>query len=222
MPEAVTLYFDVISPYAWLGLKAAEPFGRAHDLEWRLRPVVYGALLDATGLVGPAEIESKRRYTFFDIGRLAAREGYAFQGPPAHPFRSLEALRTICLFLDRPETLPLAVALADAAWAEGRDLTDPAVIADVVAGRGLDAEGLPGRLADPQIKQRLQTHTAEALEAGVFGVPTFAWRGELFWGHDRLELLAGRLTGTIPDTSERARQFLSRPRGIDRKGSPGR
>ncbi len=220
MSEPVTLYFDFVSPYAWLGLKAAESFGEQHDIDWRVRPVVYGALLDATSLVGPAEVPVKRRYTFVDIARLAMQRGYRIEGPPAHPFRSLEALRSVCLFLDQPNTLALAVAMADAAWSHGRDLTDLEVIAGVVEQCGFDADSLAERLADPAIRQRLQQNTAEALEVGVFGVPTFVWHGELFWGHDRMDVLAGRIEGTIPDVSARALEVLARPRGIDRKRAP--
>ena len=199
-----------------------EAFGEAHNVDWQLRPVVYGALLSATGLVGPAEVESKRRYTFRDITRTAKTLGVPLAGPPEHPFRSLEALRAVCLLAEGPQALRLVVALAHACWGEGRDLTDQAVIDEVVAGVGLDETALADRIADPEVKRRLREHTEGALSAGVFGVPTFRYGGELFWGNDRMGQLAARLDGTLDADEVGAKTMEARPRGADRRGSPMR
>jgi hypothetical protein len=62
--------------------------------------------------------------------------------------------------------------------------------------------------------------TEEAIAAGVFGVPTFVHEGELFWGHDRLDALARRLSGTTPAPGNLEQEILARPRGVDRKRAP--
>jgi len=184
--------------------------------------VVYGALLDATGLVGPAEVASKRRYTFRDVVRTARLLGVPMAGPPAHPFRSLEALRTICLFQDEAERLSLAVALAHTCWGKGADLTQVEVLERVVADVGLEADSLEERIAAPAIKNSLRSSTQAALEAGVFGVPTFRRGRELFWGHDRLEHLAASLDGRLTTSTDQAASMEERPRGTDRGSSPMR
>lgn len=218
MPRPVGLWFDYVSPYSYLALTRVESFAAEHGVAWRARPVFYAALLDATGLLGPAETPVKRRYTIHDVLRSADRLGVPLVGPPAHPFRSLEALRATALFLDDPSVVPLAVALSRAAWGEGRDLTSVETIADIVASVGLDAGGLAERIASPEAKAALKDATGEAIAAGVFGVPTFGLDGELFWGHDRMEHLADRLSGVPPPDSERVSSVLARPRGSDRPG----
>ena len=75
MNHAVDVYFDFVSPYSYLALTQLGPFGERNEIAWRLRPVVYGVLLDATGLVGPAEIDAKRNYTMSDIVRSADELG---------------------------------------------------------------------------------------------------------------------------------------------------
>ena len=218
----VRLYFDFVSPYSYLALTQIEAFGAEHGIDWELRPVVYGVLLDATGLVGPAEVDIKRRYTFHDIRRSARLMGVSLVGPPAHPFRSLEALRAVCLFDDDPAVVSLAVALAHACWGAGGDLTDLAVVAAAIEAAGLDSGDLGERLGSPEVKESLRQFTAEALEAGVFGVPSFVWEGEIFWGHDRLSHLALRLSGELEGPAPHAEEMLARPRGIDREGSPAK
>lgn len=213
----VLFHFDVVSPYSWLALMRAEGFAREHDVRFTLKPVVYAALLQSTGLVGPVEVPSKRRYTMLDVQRAALRAGVELTGPPAHPFRSIEALRTICLFLDRPGALRLSAALADAAWGAGRSLADPAVLVDVVESCGFDGRDLVARIADDRVKAALRANTDEALARGVFGVPTFALDGELFWGHDRLDHLADRLSGRFPIDRPLLERMLARPQAVVRR-----
>lgn len=221
MPRAVTLYVDTISPYAWLGLMRAEAFAARHDVAWDVRPVVYGVLLDRNALVGPAESDAKRRYMVLDAAREAALHGFRFTGPPAHPYRSLEALRAIALYAGR-DAFVAARALADAAWGAGRDLTDVAVLADALAEAGLDATDLAARIAAPDAKAAVRAATEQALDAGVFGVPTFVLDGELFWGHDRMDALGRRLGGEPAPDAGALERILARPRGIDRRRAPGR
>ena len=220
MSRSVRVYFDFVSPYSYLALTRLAAFGARHGIRWEPAPVFYAALLDANHLVGPAETSVKRRYTMTDVLRAAELQGAPLVGPPAHPFRSLEALRVATLFARDPRALELSVALSVACWAEGRDLTDWNVLAEVVERAGMDAGDLAERASTPAVKRALQEQTGAAIAAGVFGVPTFELNGELFWGHDRLDHLAARIEGRLPDLSARATALEARPRGSDRPGAP--
>lgn len=212
----VRFCFDFVSPYSYLALTQAEAFAARNGVEWEVRPVLYAALLGARGLIGPAEEPAKREYTLRDIVRVADRLGVPLAGPPAHPFNSLAALRAACLFQDDPRALALAVRLAAVCWAEGRDLTDPAVLAHAVADVGLEVDGLGARVQSPEAKALLRANTDEALAAGAFGVPSFIWEGELFWGHDRMDHLAERLAGTLASPEDRGATIAGRPRAAER------
>ena len=216
----VRFYLDFVSPYTYLALARAHEFARANQVVWQLRPVVYGALLGATELVGPVEVPAKRRYTHRDILRSARLSAIPLVGPPEHPFRSLEALRTLCLFRHDQRALELAVGLAESCWGDGKPLTDLAVIEEVVAGLGLDATALGERISEEAVKRDLQDLTREALESGIFGVPTFEYEGDIFWGHDRLDHLATRLKGELADLGPELDEMERRPSGVTRKGTP--
>lgn len=222
MIRPVTLWFDFISPYSYLALTQAEAFEAERGVRWIVRPIFYAAVLDATGRVGPAEIPIQRAYTLRDIVRAAEFLGVPLTGPPAHPFRSLLALRAAALVQDEPRALRLAVALSRAAWGEKRNLESPAVVAEVTDGIGFDGEALVAKADDDEAKALLRQNTEEALAAGLCGVPTFGWEGELFWGHDRLEHLAVRLAGRIGSPEPRAAALDRMPRGADRPGTPHR
>ena len=216
----IKLFFDFVSPYSYLALTQLAAFGGRHGVAWDPRPIFYAALLDANHLVGPAESRVKRRYTLNDILRAAELLGVPLVGPPAHPFRSLEALRVATLFDGDPRALELSVALSTACWADGRDLTDWGELAGIVERAGFDASDLEARASSPAVKAALRDRTTAAIDAGVFGVPTFDLDGEQFWGHDRMEHLAARLDGRLPDLSARAAVLEGRPRGTDRPSAP--
>ena len=212
------MYLDFVSPYTYLALVQADRFASQYDVAWQLRPVVYGVLLDQTGLVGPVETEAKRRYTFQDVSRAAELLRVPMVGPPAHPFRSLEALRLLVAYGDDDVALPLAQGLATAAWGHGEDLTQTAVLARLAAAAGAAGRPVAELVSDPDVKLALRDNTERAIAHGVFGVPTFEYEGELFWGHDRLPHLAARLEGELGPAGDRAAKILARPRGIDRRG----
>ena len=53
----------------------------------------------------------------------------------------------------------------------------------------------PRAAGSDEVKAQLKAHTDEAIALGVFGVPTFAVDGRLFWGFDALPMLGAYLQG---------------------------
>ena len=80
-----------------------------------------------------------------------------------------------------------------AAFAEGVNLSLPAHVLTVCDRAGLPAAEVQAAVESHTIKTALRDATAAAHAAGVFGVPTVAAGGELFWGDDRLEDAAAAL-----------------------------
>ena len=180
-PVRVAWVFDVISPFAYLALPRLEELPAGIELV--VVPVLLAALLDRFGQRGPAEIPSKRRFTYRFVLWRARRLGLPLRMPPAHPFNPLAALR---LIIAAGSDRRAAETVLKAVFGEGRDLTDQAVIADLAAQLGVAD---PQRtLADAAVKQRLRENTLWAGSRGVFGVPTLLIGEELFWGHDAFDM----------------------------------
>lgn len=199
MAAPITLYFDLISPYAWLALHAMDAITQTTGREVIVTPVAFGAILKRHGQRAPVDIPGKRAHILDDIRWRAAERGLPFTGPPVHPFNPLHGLR-LCLAVAEPASRArLARALADAAWAQGRDLQNAEVVLDVAAACGLPETWALAQLADPGIKQALIDTTERTADSGVFGVPTFQLDGHLFWGNDRIEHLLAAARGDIPD-----------------------
>jgi 2-hydroxychromene-2-carboxylate isomerase len=106
--------------------------------------------------------------------------------------------------------------LLDATWSEGKDITSDAVICEIADSIGINGQELLRKAQTVEIKERLRLQTERAIQAGVFGVPTFAVDDEIFWGNDRLPLLSAYLQGKLPIDKAKVAEILSRPRAADR------
>jgi 2-hydroxychromene-2-carboxylate isomerase len=175
----VSWVFDLISPYSYLSLKQLPLLPAGTQLE--LVPVLFAGLLNHHGQVGNAEIASKRRFTYRFVIWRARKMGVPLKMPPAHPFNPLSALRLVIAAGSDRRSVETAF---DFVFGQGRDVADPAVLADLARQLGLP--DLQAALDDPNVKQTLRTNTEWAIGRGVFGVPTFVIGTELFWGHDAL------------------------------------
>lgn len=215
--KQVFCYFDPISPFAWLATKDIARI-EAAGCTVSFVPVLFAALLNAHGQKGPAEIPAKRVHTFRDVMRLAAEKGLRFTGPPGHPFNPLPALRMSTAIADAAARKRFVIDMFAACWERGVDASSLDALAVVADACGLDGQALALAAATPAVKQALADTTAQALEAGIFGVPTFEYAGELFWGADRIDSLLWRLAGNRIDEVELT-AFLDRPALAQRKAA---
>lgn len=197
-PDRLYFFFDYISHNAYLAWHQAPALARKHGLALTPVPVLFGAMLSHYKQVGPAELPAKSRWMLRNVLRKAMMHGIPIAPPHSHPFNPLVPLRVSCADLDEATRVRLVDRLFRAAWAEGRAVADAAVVSEVLAELGLDAARLLAEAQTDTVKQRLRQNTQAALDAGLFGVPSMAVRGELFWGFDDLEYLDMVLSGRDP------------------------
>lgn len=203
-------YFDFISPYAYLQCMRfpALPAG----MQVRIKPVLFGALLENSGTLGPAEIPGKREFTFRQVMWLARRNGVALKAPPRHPFNPLPALRLCIALGSRMDTVK---RIHEFIWAEGRDASDPAEFARLALSLGVgDPES---RIGDPEVKAQLKANTDEAIAAQVWGVPSLVVDGIVFWGFDAGAMLLDYLADPSSLTGPEFDRAMNLPAGIRRK-----
>ena len=178
MPASIDWYFDFVSPFSYVSLY------RLKELPGEVcyKPVLFAGLLKHWGQKGPAEIPAKRRWTYRWCTWWASELGIPFRFPAAHPFNPLAHLRLALACGSDPQAVK---RIFEWIWMSGENANDPARFSALCGELKID----PARLADPQIKDALKNGTVEAATRGVFGVPSFAVDGEIFWGADSLEFL---------------------------------
>jgi 2-hydroxychromene-2-carboxylate isomerase len=176
-------YFDFVSPFAYLQSERLATL--APRIQVRFRPVLFAAILSANGQKGPAEIPSKRLFTYRFCVWQAKRLGVALKFPHEHPFNPLPLLR---LAIACDCTADAVHRIFRFVWRDGRLPDLPIEWAELVHDLGVrDAESL---IASAEVKDQLRRNTDEAIERGVFGVPTLALGDALFWGVDATGMAA--------------------------------
>jgi 2-hydroxychromene-2-carboxylate isomerase len=187
----IEFFFDIGSPYSYLAATQVEQVGRRTDAEIRWRPFLLGGVFKSSGNPAPAAVAAKVRYMVTDLERWAAHYGVPFKLASRFPLNTLQAQRVlIAAGRSDPHTVPpLSLALFEAYWADDRDISDIEEIARIADTVGLDGRGLAAMGSDPAVKDQLKAVTAEAVERGAFGAPTFFVGSEMFFGNDRLDFV---------------------------------
>ena len=153
-------------------------------------------MLKHHGQLGPAEMPGKRDWTYRQVMWLAKQQGTDLQMPASHPFNSLSLLRLAVAASDNGEPNRYVVeSIFKHVWCTGLEASD---------AERLEALQLHLRsqahlsLKDPQsveVKQLLQQQTQQAIDLGLFGVPSMVVNGQVFWGQDALPMLRAYLQG---------------------------
>jgi 2-hydroxychromene-2-carboxylate isomerase len=181
----ITFYLDFISPYAYLAFEELpkQLMGISHRATYR--PILFGAVLNHHGHMGPAEIPGKREWTYRQVLWQAKQMGIQLDMPLAHPFNplSLSRLAVACSDDGAPNRY-VCETIFRHVWHGGKAADD----ADRLLA--LSQTLVPKRdLQDADVKNQLKSNTDKAIAEGVFGVPTFAIDDKLFWGLDALPML---------------------------------
>ena len=189
--KRIDFFLDFISPYAYLAFEQLPQALEGLSYEVRYTPVLFAAILKAKGQLGPAEIPGKRDWTYRQVQWLARENSIPLDMPASHPFNPLALLRIAVACGDDGTVNRYATeTVFRHVWRGGADA------ADAQGVQSLQQQLAPKRDANgDDVKSQLKANTEVALARGVFGVPTFAVDGELFWGFDALPLLRSYLEG---------------------------
>jgi 2-hydroxychromene-2-carboxylate isomerase len=186
--EEVKLYFDYKSPFAYLASGPAFGLDRRYRVRLRWIPI-------QLRIKGPGErsvrSDWKARYSYLDARRFAAPRGLVIKGPKK--IYDTEPALIGALFAMRNGCFERYTAEAYRRFfVRELELDQADAVAALLAELGADADAYRRYLAGPG-RADYAACEREAEADHVFGVPIFLFRGEPFWGHDRLPELETRL-----------------------------
>jgi len=188
MPSPIEFYFDFTSPYSYLASEQIEPFAARFGRRVEYKPVLLGVAFKVSGMRPLPEVPLKGDYCRRDFERSARFAGVPFVLPDPFPISTVGAARAY-LWLSGAQS-ERAVAFLHAAFrayfAQGRNISDLAVLGDVLRQVGSDPTQALAAIQQPDIKDRLKALVDASVARGVFGAPFIVVDGEPFWGHDRL------------------------------------
>ena len=197
--KIIDFYFCLNSPWIYLGQKRLEGIANKAGALIRYFPVdLREMMLRLIGSDDPPErSELHRAYGKLEMRRWAARYNLPlFEKPEFYPVSQKRAA-CVVIAADRlgADPGPLVYALPKACWAEDRDLNDWKTLSSIAEECGLPGDVIINAAQDAAVIEEFEDNTNRALDRGVFGIPSYVFDGEIFWGQDRLEFLEYRLKG---------------------------
>jgi 2-hydroxychromene-2-carboxylate isomerase len=196
----IDYYFTPVSPWAYLGSLRFIDIVKRHGASVRVMPVDLGKVFETSGGLPLARRPPQRQaYRLMELKRWRdfLHMPLVLQ-PRSFPVDASLASRLIIAAREAgQDTLFFSHLLGRAIWAEERNIAEPDTLEEIVTEAGLDPAPL-FRAADSEaVKASMQADTDRAIAANVFGAPTYAIDGELFWGQDRLDFVERALAARV-------------------------
>ncbi len=186
MTVTLEFFYDYVSSYSYMAHEAVKSL---EGVEVKYRPMFLGGVMKATGNSPPGTVPAKGRYLGKDLRRWAKHYDVPFRFNSVFPQNTLSALRLALVAQHRGTFDAVHQPLFDAIYVNDRDLSDPAVLAEIVTAAGLDPEEYAAEIGSQAIKDELKANTEEAVARGAFGAPTFFVGEEMFFGNDRFDFI---------------------------------
>ena len=198
MSRTVDYYFAPQSPWTYLGHQRFAAMAQAAGATIHLRPVDLGGKVFpiSGGLPLPKRAPQRQAYRLLELKRYSD-----YLQIPLHPqphYFPVSGDDAACLIIavdlhdGAAAAMKLTGAVLAAVWAQERNIADEKVLAELLAEQGLDARRLEQAYSQT-VRERYEAYTQQAIDAGVFGAPSYVIDGEIFWGQDRLDFVERKL-----------------------------
>ncbi len=191
----IEYFFSAHSAYAYLGAWELERI--AQDSGWTVayRPIDLNPVIAATSGDAFGSRSAAHSDYFFgrDMFRWAEWRGLPMiRHRPTHHDNPLE--RPNCMIIAAGKDAGvISRAILQSHWRDDTDIAAPATLRRLSEKAGLDPDALLEAAQSPKVQAQHRTNTDEAIARGVFGSPTYFARGDMFYGQDRLDMLARAL-----------------------------
>ena len=186
--DSIDFWFSTGSTYTYLAVSRLEKVAVAEGVHFEWRPFSVRAIMREQNNIPFASKPIKTQYMWRDIERRAAMYGLAATVPAPYPLKEFDlANRLAVLGLAEGWGKPYIVASYRRWFVDGHEPGLEPNLSASLAEVGQDPQRAVARAGGDAVFETYEAATGEARKLGIFGSPTFAVDGELFWGDDRLD-----------------------------------
>jgi 2-hydroxychromene-2-carboxylate isomerase len=206
MSRRIDYYFSLVSPWAYIGHRHFIDIARRRDAKIAYKPVLLNDVFSETGGLPLARRHPARQaYRTVELQRWREKRQLAFHLWPKYWPYDADLANCVVLALVAAGADPAAFVqrVLDGIWEREENLADANVLAIHLREAGFDQSVVLEGANSPAIRAAYEGNRLEAIKIGVFGAPSYVLDGEIFWGQDRLDLLADALeSGRGPFTAQ--------------------
>ncbi|BDU56133.1 2-hydroxychromene-2-carboxylate isomerase [Limnohabitans sp. TEGF004] len=197
MSKTVDYYLAPQSPWTYLGHQRLVQIAKATGSKVRVMPMDLGQVFPISGGLPLGKRAPQRQaYRLVEMARFSKALSLPMNlHPKFFPVAGDPAAKLIIavdMHHGTDAALAITGAVLAAVWHEERDIADAATLAALLSEHKLDAACL-ALSNTPEVQARYDSYTQSAIDAQVFGAPTYVIDGEMFWGQDRLDFVANAL-----------------------------
>jgi carboxymethylenebutenolidase len=199
MGRTVDYYFAPQSPWAYLGHQRLADIALQTGASIRVMPIDLGGKVFpiSGGLPLGQRAPQRQAYRLTELQRFSEHLNAPLNLKPKYfPVGGDDAARLIIaadLAHGAVVGMQVAGAVLAACWAQERNIADDKVLVELLAELGLPA-ALLEQSHSQAVQERYEAYTQQAIDAGVFGAPSYVLDGEIFWGQDRLDFVERALS----------------------------
>ena len=205
MNKKIDYYFAPQSPWAYLGHARLVAMAQAGQATVRVLPADFGKVFAVSGGLPLSKRAPQRQaYRLQELARFRDVLQLPMNLEPRYfPVAGDDAARLI-IAVDLQDgaaaALLLSGAIFSAVWVRQRDIASAQTLTELLVESGLPADRL-AQSRSQAVQEQYDANTEAAINAGVFGTPSYCIDGEIFWGQDRLDFVERRLASRQPESS---------------------
>ena len=198
MSLTIDYYLAPQSPWTWLGHQRFADMAKAAGAQVQVLPVDLGGKIFPVsgGLPLGQRAPQRQTYRLVELKRISEHLKMPLHVQPkffpVSGDASAKLIIAVGLLDGADAAMAITGAVLQAVWAQQRNIADAAELAALLGETGLPARRLDDAQS-PEVLARYETNTQRAIDAGVFGSPSYVIDGEIFWGQDRLDFVQRRL-----------------------------
>lgn len=206
MSGSIDYYFTCHSPFTWFGHNAFVEVAKKHNKTINYKPVNLMEVWKVSGAVAPPQRPPMRqRYRLIELQRVADYRGFTVIPQPDSFPTNPERADLCCAVLVQQgkDPGPFLFSVGEALWSQDRQIADESLLAELLDKAGHDGQSVVAASKEESLAAVRSENAQQAVEIDVVGVPSYVYRGEVFWGQDRVDYLDHVITtGRDPITKD--------------------
>ena len=194
MSHSVDYYFAPQSPWAYLGHQRFQNILKKSGASVRVMPFDLGGKVFpiSGGLPLGQRAPQRQAYRLTELERFSKWLGAPLHLKPTFfPVSGDDAAKLIIavdLAVGADAAMNISGAILSAVWSQQRNIADEKTLVELLHEQHLPAACLEQTYSQA-VHERYESYTQMAIDAGVFGAPSYVLAGEIFWGQDRLDFV---------------------------------
>lgn len=193
----IEYYLSFISSWSYIGSRRIRDLAQKHNAQIIYKPIDVAYLFSKSGgLPVKKRAPQRQAYRLLEMERWAYRNNLPLVKHPKHyPAMPSLAHRVLLAAIaecghDSESIHDYVLRSQDTVWVNEADIADPGVVLSNANAAGLDGTRFVDMAQhDKELVEREESLSREAVSRQYFGLPTYVYHGEPFWGQDRIEFL---------------------------------